>query len=158
MSWPAASVRGSGRDQSRASSCRGLVASLTRHSANFVRFTWREREANKHVESFGVGFWIRVQFSAPPPYNAGALTPLTTQRHVMSTTTQTHLMTAEELGNLDDDYHRHELIKGELLTMPPVKYEHMRVSANLTMLLLQHVKANRLGIVGTEGGYKIESD
>lgn len=26
-----------------------------------------EREAAKHVESFGVGFWIRVQFPAPPP-------------------------------------------------------------------------------------------
>ncbi len=34
----------------------------------------------------------------------------------MSTTT--HLMTAEELMNIDDDSHRHELIKGELLTMP----------------------------------------
>ena len=67
-------------------------------------------------------------------------------------------MTAEELGNIEDDYHRHELIKGELLTMPLVKAEHMRVCANLTMLLLQHVKANRLGIVGTEGGYKLESD
>ena len=73
-------------------------------------------------------------------------------------TIQTHLMTAEELGNLEDDSHRHELIKGELLTMPLVKAEQMRVSANLTMLLLQHVKANRLGVVGTEGGCKIESD
>jgi glutamate racemase len=27
----------------------------------------REREATKHVESFGVFSWIRVQFSAPPP-------------------------------------------------------------------------------------------
>jgi len=72
--------------------------------------------------------------------------------------TLSHLMTAEELGNLEDDSHRHELIKGELLTMPLVKAEQMRVSANLTMLLLQHVKANRLGVVGTEGGYKLESD
>jgi len=76
----------------------------------------------------------------------------------MSTTTQTHLMTAAELGNLPDSPYRHELIKGELLTMPPPKFEHGRVSANLTMLLLQHVKANRLGVVGTEGGYKVESD
>jgi Uma2 family endonuclease len=74
----------------------------------------------------------------------------------MSTTT--HLMTAEELGNLDDDSHRHELIKGELLTMPLVKYEHMRVTANLTVILGQYVKANRLGMVGAEGGYKLESD
>ena len=67
-------------------------------------------------------------------------------------------MTAEELGNLDDYSHRHELIKGELLTMPLPKFEHGRVAANLTILLGQHVKANRLGMIGTEGGYKLESD
>ena len=49
----------------------------------------------------------------------------------MSTTT--HLMTAEELMNIDDDSHRHELIKGELLTMPLPKPEHGRVTANLTV-------------------------
>ena len=74
----------------------------------------------------------------------------------MSTTT--HLMTAEELGNIDDDSHRHELIKGELLTMPLPKDEHGRVSANLTTLLWQHAKANRLGHVRSECGYKLESD
>jgi len=42
--------------------------------------------------------------------------------------------------------------------MPPAKYEHMRVGANLTIILGQYVKANRLGVVGTEGGYKLESD
>jgi Uma2 family endonuclease len=74
----------------------------------------------------------------------------------MSTTT--HLMTAEELGNLPDEPLRHELIKGELLTMPLPKDEHMRVAANLIMILGQHVKASRLGQVRAEGGYKIESD
>ena len=74
----------------------------------------------------------------------------------MSTTT--HLMTAEELGNLDDDSLRHELIKGELLTMPLPQREHMRVAANLTAMLWQHAKANRLGEVYTEGGFKLESD
>ena len=74
----------------------------------------------------------------------------------MSTTT--HVMTAQELGRLDDDANRHELIKGVLLTMPPATYEHMRVCANLTIILGLYVKANRLGVVGTEGGYKLESD
>ena len=74
----------------------------------------------------------------------------------MSTTT--HLMTAEELGNLPDEPLRHELIKGELLTMPLPKYEHMRVAANLTIILGQYVKANQLGRVHVEGGYKLESD
>ena len=72
--------------------------------------------------------------------------------------TLTHLMTAQELGKLDDDSNRHELIKGVLLTMPPAKYEHMRTAANLTIILGQYVKVNRLGMVGTEGGYKLESD
>jgi Uma2 family endonuclease len=79
-----------------------------------------------------------------------------TQRHVMSTTT--HLITAEELGNLPDEPLRHELIKGELLTMPLTKAEHMRVAANLTIILGQYAKANRLGVVNAEGGYKLESD
>jgi Uma2 family endonuclease len=74
-------------------------------------------------------------------------------------TTQTHLMTVEEFMNLeDDDSHRHELIKGELLTMPVPKHLHGRVSANLTMLLLQHARANRLGEVVAESGYHLESD
>ena len=42
--------------------------------------------------------------------------------------------------------------------MPPAKYEHMRVCANLTIILGQYVKANRLGMIGTEGGYILESD
>ena len=67
-------------------------------------------------------------------------------------------MTAEELGNLPDEPLRHELIKGELLTMPLPKAEHGRVAANLTMFLWQHARANRLGEVCTESGYKLESD
>ena len=74
----------------------------------------------------------------------------------MSTTT--HLMTAEELGNLPDEPLRHELIKGELLTMSLPKHEPMRVATNLTVILAQYVKANRLGEVCTEVGYKLESD
>jgi len=67
-------------------------------------------------------------------------------------------MTAEELGNLPDEPLRHELIKGELLTMPLPKYEHMRVATKLTILLSQYAQANRLGDVYVEGGYKLESD
>jgi len=42
--------------------------------------------------------------------------------------------------------------------MPLPKRLHGRVSANLTMLLLQYAKANRLGDVYAENGYKIETD
>jgi Uma2 family endonuclease len=64
-------------------------------------------------------------------------------------------MTAEELMQLDGP-NRHELIKGELLTMPPPQAEHGRVVTNLTILLGLHVKANKLGIVFSETGYKLE--
>ena len=42
--------------------------------------------------------------------------------------------------------------------MPSPKPVHGRVVANLTILLGQHAKANRLGHVYTESGYKLESD
>ena len=74
----------------------------------------------------------------------------------MSTTT--HLMTAEDLMNLPDEPLRHELLKGELLTMPLPKFEQMRVSANLTIILGQYARANQLGEVCVEGGYHLESD
>jgi Uma2 family endonuclease len=67
-------------------------------------------------------------------------------------------MTAEELMNFPDSPSRHELIKGELLTMPLAKREHGRVAAGLTMILGQHAKANRLGDVYAECGFKLESD
>jgi len=86
--------------------------------------------------------------------NAGALTPGKTQRHVMSTTT--HLMTAEELIRLDDDSHCHELIKGELLTMSPPGDVHGAVSMNLSILLALHIKANNLGVLVPEIGFKLE--
>ena len=72
-------------------------------------------------------------------------------------TTTTQLMTAEELMQLEGP-NRHELIKGELLTMPPPKFEHGRVVANLAVLLLLHVKANNLGYVCAETGYKLETN
>ena len=68
-------------------------------------------------------------------------------------------MTVEEFMNIDDDdRYRHELIKGELLTMPSPKPLHGRVVANLVILLGLHVKANRLGDVHAESGYHLEHD
>jgi Uma2 family endonuclease len=72
-------------------------------------------------------------------------------------TTTTQLMTAEELMQLDGP-NRHELIKGELLTMPPPGYPHGAVTMNLSALLFNHVKAKNLGRVAAEMGYKLESD
>lgn len=68
-------------------------------------------------------------------------------------------MTAEELFNLPDDFYRHELLKGELLTMSPPGPEHGFVVGNLSALLHAHLKANNLGhlYVG-DTGFKLESN
>lgn len=72
-------------------------------------------------------------------------------------TTTTQLITAEELMQLEGP-NRHELIKGELLTMPPPKALHGHVVLNLSILLGLYVKANKLGYVLAETGYKLETD
>ena len=76
----------------------------------------------------------------------------------MSATT-THLMTAEELFRLPDDGYRHELIKGELLTMSPPGAQHGSATGNLAGLLYNHVTANNLGrIYVGDTGFKLEVD
>jgi len=73
--------------------------------------------------------------------------------------TITH-MTAEELFNMPDDgFHRHELIKGALLTMSPAGEAHGSVTLQLAGLLYVHVTANNLGrLYAAETGFKLESD
>jgi Uma2 family endonuclease len=67
-------------------------------------------------------------------------------------------MTAEELIRLPDDSRRHELIKGELLTMSPVGVIHGAVTINLAALLLTFVKANDLGLVVVgDVGFRLET-
>jgi Uma2 family endonuclease len=66
-------------------------------------------------------------------------------------------MTAEELFNLPDDGYRHELIKGELLTMSPPGAQHGSVLFNLSGLLYSHVIANKLGrFYAGDTGFKLE--
>ena len=75
----------------------------------------------------------------------------------MSTTTQ--LMTADELLKLPRGSFRYRLVKGELITMSPSGSEYGVIVVNLTVLLGQYVKANKLGIVfGAETGFKIEEN
>ena len=73
--------------------------------------------------------------------------------------TQTHLMTAEELINLPRGKYRYELVKGELLTMSPAGGEHGAVIMNLSAPLATYVKAQKLGrVFGAETGFKLEAD
>ena len=66
-------------------------------------------------------------------------------------------MTAEDLLNMPDDGFRHELIKGELLTMPVPKLRHGLVTAKLTVLLYNYIEANKLGLLVGESGFHLES-
>ena len=69
------------------------------------------------------------------------------------------LTTADELLHLPDDGYRYELVKGELLHMPPAGGEHGATIMNIGAPLHLHVKKNALGIVfGAETGFKIASD
>lgn len=73
----------------------------------------------------------------------------------MSTTTQ--LITAEELLRLPDSPYRHELVKGELITMSLPGEEHGAVIMNIAAPLAQYVRRNDLGVVyGAETGFQIE--
>lgn len=56
-------------------------------------------------------------------------------------------MTAEELLAMPDDGMRHELVRGELITMAPAGWDHGRVGGKIEKLLILHVDANRLGVV-----------
>ena len=59
------------------------------------------------------------------------------------------LMTADELLNMPDDGMRHELVRGELRTMPPGGLEHGEESSIFDGSLGAYVRAHRLGRVYT---------
>ncbi len=70
-------------------------------------------------------------------------------------TTSTALMTAEELMNLPDDDMRHELINGELITMPPPGTPHGRITVRLLAPLSQFVLDHELGEVYDYSGFHL---
>src|SRR5688500_15428079 len=73
--------------------------------------------------------------------------------------TETQLMTADELLAMPDDGFRYELIKGELIRMPPPGHIHGRVTMRVAGPSYQHVIANNLGIVyAAETGFLIHQN
>lgn len=60
---------------------------------------------------------------------------------------QVKLMTADELFRLPDDRMLHELVKGELTTMPPPGAEHGGITARVVGSLIPHVIVRGLGEV-----------
>ena len=77
------------------------------------------------------------------------------RRNKMSTST-TALMTAEEYMQLPrGEGFRHELINGELITMPSPGFPHSRTATRLLVALAQFVLEHELGEVFAELGVKL---
>ncbi len=70
-------------------------------------------------------------------------------------TTSTALMTAEELMQLPDDDLRHELINGELITMPLPQLPHGRIALRLAVPLGQFVWDHDLGELYSDAGFQL---
>ena len=69
---------------------------------------------------------------------------------------QKTLITADELLRLPAKGYRYELVRGELIKMPPAGAQHGGIAAKIAHRLLAHVEANRLGVVfGAETGFWI---
>jgi Uma2 family endonuclease len=69
------------------------------------------------------------------------------------------LMTADELMAMPDDGMRHELVRGELRTMPPGGWEHGQESSRLDRSLGNYVEAHDLGEVATnEPGFLLTTN
>ena len=64
----------------------------------------------------------------------------------------TKLMSAEDLEQLPEDDYRYELVRGELVRMSPVKYDHGKVAHLLSYYLNDFVLPRGLGEVGGEVG------
>ena len=68
-------------------------------------------------------------------------------------------MTADELLAMPDDGFRYELIKGELIRMPPPGHIHGRVTMRVAGALYRHIIDNNLGIVyAAETGFLIHQN
>src|SRR3989304_1041101 len=70
----------------------------------------------------------------------------------MSTKT---LLTGEDLWKIVANGSRYELSRGELVPMTPVGFQHSAIVGRLGKFLSIYVDEKRLGIVGMEGGFKL---
>jgi Uma2 family endonuclease len=74
----------------------------------------------------------------------------------MTVETPPKLMTADELLAMPDDGMRHELVRGELVTMSPAGFDHSEVTLTIGASLRDFVRRHRLGkVVGADCGFVI---
>jgi Uma2 family endonuclease len=59
----------------------------------------------------------------------------------------TKLMTAEDLWRLDDDEHRYDLIRGELIRMSPANYRHGILGMRIARKIADYADVHELGEV-----------
>ena len=69
-----------------------------------------------------------------------------------------HLYTAADLAHLPDDSKRYELVRGELIEMPPPKRSHGIITSHLIILLGTFIRAHDLGEINNETGYRLAED
>jgi Uma2 family endonuclease len=85
--------------------------------------------------------------------------PRTVPRTEMSVNTNTRLMTADDLWELPDDGMRHELVRGELRTMPPTGLGHADHESLFDGSLGPYVRRHQLGRVFTgEPGFVLATN
>ena len=63
------------------------------------------------------------------------------------------LLTAEQLERFPRDDRRYELVRGRIVPMTPVYFEHGRVVTNVLLRLTLHLRERRLGVAVTEAGF-----
>jgi|SRR5215471_3956723 len=83
----------------------------------------------------------------------------------MGASTTTALLTFEEFERLPDQPGKRELLKGELIELPPAEYQHNTKSERIYLRLLKELEAAhsrgeaaQLGSVHHEMGYKLSGD
>ncbi len=72
--------------------------------------------------------------------------------------TTTKPITADELLLMPDNGNRQELVRGELIEMPPPGKKHGEVTMGFGAALYNYSAANDYGMVGDNYGYRLESD
>jgi Uma2 family endonuclease len=79
----------------------------------------------------------------------------TRYHQIMATRT---LLTFEQFEQLQDDGKKHELLKGELLVLPPPKLRHTRIQQKLQDALRPYVLRHQLGEVNIEAGFRLSNN
>jgi Uma2 family endonuclease len=73
--------------------------------------------------------------------------------------TISHMVTVEELSQFPNDGMRRELRRGDLITMPPLGFEHGRISARIVAKLFIHAEGQNLGLViSNDSGFLLEEN